>query len=122
MCRYAFKVYKNTYACFTCRKGFKRRLDEDIMPHHRREDNSVTCPDCGGKMKNLGLDLRLPARKANEKWSAIEYLSTHNYNFYSCGCWGIGPVPQDLTAAKALVESQRSISEGELLLLKIKRR
>lgn len=119
MCRYAYKIYKNTYACFDCRKGFKRRLDEDILPQHQRASDVIKCPDCGGAMKDLGLDLRLPARKADEKWAAIEYLSMNNCNFYSCGCWGIGPVSQDLASAKSLVENQRPKSEGEMLLMRL---
>lgn len=119
MCRYGFNAYKDTYACFTCRKGFKRRLDKDILPQDQRDSDIVRCPDCGGEMKNLGKDLRLPARKADEKWAAIEYLSLQNYNFYSCGCWGIGPVPQDLATAKSLAENPRPKSEGETLLMKL---
>nr|ARK12873.1 hypothetical protein A6C57_22470 [Fibrella sp. ES10-3-2-2] len=109
----------DTYACFNCRKGFKRRLDKDTLPQDRRVNDIVKCPDCGAEMKNLGKDLRLPSRKDIDKWLAIEYLSIHNYNFYTCGCYGLGPIPQNLEAAKAKIELLRPKSEGELMLARL---
>ncbi len=35
MCRYAFYKYKNTYGCFNCQIGFKRRNLFDVQPELR---------------------------------------------------------------------------------------
>ncbi len=90
MCRYAFSEYKNTYACFKCRKGFKRRLDKDLLSlnvlkalkqsrfqkliYNKEPINVrlvskplVKCPDCQNEMVNLGKDLRLPKRDQKGK-------------------------------------------------------
>ncbi|MFC5539862.1 hypothetical protein ACFPQ1_36530 [Rhodocytophaga aerolata] len=143
MCRYGFIEYKNTYACFNCRKGFKRRLDRDLLSQKElrvekqkkfdkliykkevadKKANDtllIKCPDCGDQMVNLGKDLRLPKKDKQEQWMAIEYLANNNFNFFTCGCDGIGVVPQNLQEAYKLMEERRRKTEGEKLLEKIK--
>ncbi|RTQ45648.1 hypothetical protein EJV47_24475 [Hymenobacter gummosus] len=119
MCRYAFHQYKATYACFQCRKGFKRRNAEDLLPEHRHPETPARCPGCGGPTRNLGRDLKLPKQAQTEQWAAIEYLANNRFNFFSCGCDGIGVVPQSLAEAQQLVEARRQKSAGEQLLGRI---
>lgn len=102
MCRYAFYKYKNTYACFKCQVGFKRRNLFDIDPDAKL-GNEAKCPNCGGEMANLGRDLRLPAKTKDEEWRCIKYLVDNKYNIYSCGCQGIGFVPHKMEDAIELV-------------------
>jgi hypothetical protein len=114
MCRYAFKRYKLTYACFQCQVGFKRPNLFDVEPKRYmsllKENGSISnqskdfhCPNCAGEMANLGRDLRLPRKTQNEQWQCIQYLYDNEYNIYSCGCSGIGFVPHKMTDAIALV-------------------
>jgi hypothetical protein len=121
MCRYAFYSYKNTYGCFKCQVGFKRRNLYDVQPELSDkinkearaakenglvfvyETNEAKCPNCGGEMANLGRDLRLPAKTKDEQWQCIKYLVDNNYNIYSCGCQGIGFVPHKMQDAITLV-------------------
>ena len=141
MCRYAGKWYKDTYACFKCRKGFKRRLDVDLLSpkewrvakqakfqkllYKKEVDDKIRykaetkCPDCGGTTTNLGRDLRLPQRESKQQWLAIAYLVSHQFNFFSCGCSGIGHVPQNLKEAQEWVNRHGRKSEGEQLLERI---
>jgi hypothetical protein len=122
MCRYAFYNYKNTYGCFNCQVGFKRRNLGDVQPEllakiskearaakeqrldYVYEGNEAKCPNCGGEMANLGRDLRLPAKTKNEQWACIKYLVDNKYNIYSCGCQGIGFVPHKMSDAIDLIE------------------
>jgi hypothetical protein len=122
MCRYGYTEYKNTYACFGCRKGFKRRSEKDLLPQDVRADKAAICPDCGQQMANLGRDLRLPRKDKQEQWQAIAYLKNHKFNFFTCGCDGIGVVPQNLHQAYALMEQYRHRSAGEVLLQKIEKK
>jgi hypothetical protein len=121
MCRYGFYNYKNTYACFNCQIGFKRRNLYDVQPElsdkinkeariskekgleYIYEDNEAKCPNCGGEVANLGRDLRLPAKTKDEQWRCIKYLLDNKYNIYSCGCQGIGFVPHKMQDAITLV-------------------
>jgi hypothetical protein len=105
MCRYAFYKYKNTYACFNCQIGFKRRNIFDVQPNLTSEDTvkDAKCPNCAGEMFNIGRDLRLPPKTKDEQWRCIKYLVDNKYNIYSCGCQGIGFVPHKMEDAITLV-------------------
>jgi hypothetical protein len=119
MCRYGFKNYKETYACFKCQVGFKRPNLYDVQPELWDEllkkvnpekanipasIKDAKCPNCGSEMYNLGRDLRLPTKTKNEQWKCIKYLYDNKYNIYSCGCQGIGFVPHKMEDAIQLVE------------------
>jgi hypothetical protein len=111
MCHYAFYNYKNTYACFACQVGFKRRNHYDVEPELYNKKikeveeygHDAKCPNCAGEMHNIGRDLRLPPKSKKEQWRCIEYLVQKKYNIYSCGCQGIGFVPHKMEDAIALV-------------------
>ena len=111
MCRYALHTYKPHYACFTCRKAFKRSLISDRgrrqsaagkwfaeqagksgLPSND-EEQAATCPDCGGLMADMGLDFRAPAKTDRKAWEHLRTLYTVGITFHSCGCGGIGYVP-----------------------------
>jgi DNA repair exonuclease SbcCD ATPase subunit len=119
MCRYAFKNYKSTYACFACQIGFKLPNLTDVQPELANalrkkakqegvpmlaQVKDATCPNCNREMYNLGRDLRLPAKTKNEQWRCIQYLYDNKYNIYSCGCSGIGFVPHKMEEAIELVK------------------
>jgi hypothetical protein len=119
MCRYGFKSYKLTYACFKCQIGFKRPNLYDVQPDLANamqkqaiKDGSPLqasakdpkCPNCGSEMYNLGRDLRLPTKTKDEQWKCIKYLYENEYNIYSCGCSGIGFVPHKMEDAIELVK------------------
>jgi leucyl aminopeptidase len=126
MCRYGFKSYKLTYACFKCQVGFKRPNLYDVQPElvdalqkkalqegklAPANAKDAKCPNCGSEMYNLGRDLRLPTKTKDEQWRCIKYLYDNNYNIYSCGCQGIGFVPHKMEDAIELVkEFQNKIS------------
>jgi hypothetical protein len=104
MCRYGFYKYKNTYGCFNCQVGFKRRNLHDINPN-ATETKDFHCPNCRTLMVNLGRDLRLPKKDEDEQWQCVKYLVDNKYNIYSCGCQGIGFVPHKMEEAIKLVAS-----------------
>ena len=70
MCRYAMVSYKPHYACFNCRKTFKRRLFYDIR---KGEQNDIAkCPQCGKPMADMGLDFASPSK--NDKMHYLPIL------------------------------------------------
>jgi DNA-directed RNA polymerase subunit RPC12/RpoP len=73
MCRYGLSgPYKEHYACFTCRKAFKRRLLEDVDPDG--SDRPARCPQCGGPMANMGLDFAPPPMRDRRAWGVLSEL------------------------------------------------
>jgi len=67
MCRYAFYgPYQSHYACFDCRKAFKRANEEEWPAHLQPGDGEqvpAPCPQCGKPMADLGLEFKPPPRK-----------------------------------------------------------
>jgi hypothetical protein len=92
MCRYGFHNYKEHYACFRCRKTFKRQLKEDVDPSG--SDHPARCPDCGLLMAAMGLDFAAPRRSATKQWAVLESLWDVGVTFHSCGCGGPGYRPR----------------------------
>lgn len=92
MCRYSNSNYKPHYACFQCRKAFKRRLMADI---NRGEKSRVAavCPDCRSLMADMGLDFKPPAATKVRDWAHLQRLFTVGITFHSCGCSGPGYIP-----------------------------
>lgn len=60
MCRYA-TFYKEHYACFNCRKAFKKPALFDLPQQPcAGETRIVLCPQCRQQMVNLGRDFKAP--------------------------------------------------------------
>ena len=84
--------YKPHYACFNCRKTFKRRLMGDI----KKGETSVfeaKCPECAQLMANMGLDFESPKKDDVKKWEHLKSLYSVGITFHSCGCSGPGYIP-----------------------------
>lgn len=94
MCRYAMVKYKPHYACFDCRKTFKRRLIGDI-DRDKNETQAAKCPQCGGWMADMGLDFVSPKMNDIKQWRHLKDLYKVGITFLSCGCEGPGYVPND---------------------------
>ena len=92
MCRYALKVYKPHYACFACRKMYRRRLKQDVDP--AGPDRAPCCPQCRGPVADMGLDFAPPPSGDVKAWRVLEELYEVGETFHSCGCGGIGWRPR----------------------------
>ncbi|HEY1047690.1 MAG TPA: hypothetical protein VGF79_14705 [Bacteroidia bacterium] len=86
--------YKPHYACFDCRKTFKRRLIVDV-DRDKDETQAAKCPQCGGWMADMGLDFASPKKGDIKEWSHIKDLYTVGITFHACGCLGPGYIPKD---------------------------
>lgn len=73
MCRYAMTTYKSHYACFSCRKAFKRRLMKAI-DRDNKEEKKALCPQCNNLMASMGLDFEAPPNRAIKKWEHMKTL------------------------------------------------
>jgi hypothetical protein len=93
MCRYAAHAYKRHYACFACRKAFKRRNKLDV--DSSLDEHPARCPQCGLLMANMGLDFAPPKMSDAKGWTAAAALFEVGETFHSCGCSGPGYRPRD---------------------------
>ncbi len=99
MCRYA-TAYKSHYACFSCRKTFKRKLLRDIKGGDAKDliETTAKCPECNAPMADMGLDFKAPKKQDIKAWKHIANLYTVGITFHSCGCTGPGYIPNDKEA------------------------
>jgi hypothetical protein len=133
MCRYSSHVYKPHYACFNCRKAFKRPLLSDAGRHQSvtgrwyaeqagkvaqgwgvEEQSAATCPDCGEPMADMGLDFKAPIRANHKAWQHLRALYTVGITFHSCGCGGHGYVPATIDALSSYLASRQADYVREL--------
>ncbi len=113
MCRYGMTTYKPHYACFQCRKTFKRRLEKDIYDGFDkfRKQHPAKCPECGDLMADMGLDFESPKKKDIKAWSHISTLYKVGITFHSCGCSGPAYIPKD---SDELIDHFTKIKEAYL--------
>jgi hypothetical protein len=117
MCRYAVP-YKRHFACFQCRKAFKRPAVSD-RPREagppESESDPAPCPDCGRRMEDMGLDFKPPRRRDTEHWEVVEFLFRRGFAYHSCGCSGPGYRPSRWRDVPAFLEAHRCRTAGEVL-------
>lgn len=119
MCRYA-RPYKQHFACFGCRKMFRQPpLDELAVPLPTGAERVVSCPECGERMHNLGLDFKAPKQRDVEQWEKVRLLHAHGIRFNSCGCGGPGHRPARLREVPAFLDRVLPQSRGEWLLRRL---
>lgn len=106
MCRYAMTIYKPHYACFDCRKTFKRKLLGDIR-NGAKNSVEAKCPECGKLTADMGLDFESPRKDNQKSWEYLRNLYTVGVTFHSCGCFGPGFIPKnDEELLKSLQEKK----------------
>ncbi len=126
MCRYGYHHYKEHFACFECRKAFKRHESLAFWdkPEGRGSKGSwrliscglARCPECRRPMTAMGLDFQAPRQVDRKQWRKVEILARHGIRYTSCGCNGPGPRPRTLAEVGPFLASQPARSPGETLL------
>lgn len=92
--------YLVSYACFTCRKVFKRDYDPNML--------EMKCPNCGGISHNVGRNFRAPKRGNKNQWEKIEFLVSNGFRFQSIYVDGKRlSYPDTLEEAKFFVEKYK---------------
>ena len=98
-------TYKPHYACFDCRKTFKRRLLGDT-DSNRKTPIAAKCPECGQLMADMGLDFKSPAKDDTKAWQYLRSLYAVGITYHSCGCSGPGYIPATPDALVAYLEER----------------
>ena len=112
MCRYAFYQYKSHYACFKCKKGFKRKNLDDIT-REKIASKPFNCPECSNLMANVGLDCEIPKKSNAQQWKVLESLFEIGITYHSCGCGGPGYRPKGLDELKSFLLNMKKIYKNQ---------
>ena len=84
-------AYLHPYACFRCRKSFKRAS---------RTAAVLPCPECGGPSIGLTRKFKPPKRSDAKQWIKVEALVRHGFLFWSLG----EPYPETLHEVAAFAQ------------------
>ena len=105
-------LYQYQYACFLCRKAFKKSSDH-------RSDGSL-CPECSQPMSYMGTAFRAPKQSNVNQWEKVRLLIAAGFQFTSDG----GRKPRTLKDVPAFLEAHRlkNRSPGVRLLDHLKAR
>ncbi len=68
--------YNMAFACFECRKSFKREFD---LSEGRPKE--MVCPDCGGVAYNFGRHFKPPKKSDIKQWKKVHFLFEHGFWF-----------------------------------------
>lgn len=68
-------AYNMAFACFDCRKSFKRHYDLKLRPEQ------LVCPNCGGTAFNFGLQFKPPKIEDDKQWAKVRFLFDHGFRF-----------------------------------------
>jgi len=149
MCRYAFKDYKPHFACFGCRKTFKKvRMEEyfaqrGLGPTYDRLSSGKTdekhageievmeqgylkdvgiCTHCGTEISSVGMDFRAPPMAEKEAWAILHCLYQYGFAFTGCGCSVGYKPPAKMSGMAEFLGSHSRKSGGKKLLENIQRK
>lgn len=112
----AQRRYKKHFACFSCRKVFKRTLwnKDSNHPGYTGSDlHLVPCPQCGASMVNMGRDFKAPKQNDLDQWATVELLYRHGITY--------GPRPTKLRDAVNFLGGNLASTEGKFILRRIAR-
>jgi hypothetical protein len=69
-------LYLHPYACFRCRRSFKRGSRTAVI---------LTCPRCAGPAIGLTRKFKPPRHDDLKQWAKVEALVRHGFLFWSVG-------------------------------------
>jgi hypothetical protein len=117
--------YKESFACFSCRKVFKQ-TNRIELPDHLKiplgEKRVCKCPQCGQEMADMGIHFKAPKMNKVKQWQKVRILYEHGFTFHGCVHCGPGYRPAELRQVEEFIAGAKSKSEGEKLLEKITKR
>ncbi len=96
----AASAYLHPYACFACRKSFKRAS---------RTAPVLPCPACGAPSIGLTRKFRPPKRSDVKQWRKVEALVRHGFLFWSLS----EPYPETLQEVPAFAQRHAAFARRE---------
>jgi len=97
-------IYMMHFACFRCRRSFKRSVEFGAMDYVKR------CPHCGGRALDLGRHFKPPKVGDLDQWKKIRLLVAAGFFFQHVGNDETSqvPYPETLEEAREFIARYRS--------------
>ena len=110
------KTYTMQFACFDCRKVFKRSLP--YFPTPAQSARIHSCPQCGRNLQPMGRAFRAPRHDDRRGWRRVASIIQQGFTFHP----NQGALPANSAELKAHLAERRQRSKGERLAEQIKNR
>jgi hypothetical protein len=104
------KPYKSHYACFDCKKTFKRKLIQDINRLNTKQGVDAKCPQCGQIMIHMGNNFAAPKMGSIKEWEYLEILHSVGLTLDSIAI-GYQPVPNSIEKLVDYLEEMKFRSQ-----------
>ncbi|MES2923857.1 MAG: hypothetical protein V4819_20045 [Verrucomicrobiota bacterium] len=95
--------YLVQYACFVCRKSFKRAVQQQ----------SATCPNCGAIAYMMGRNFKAPNVSDDQQWKKVEILYQGGVRFWGTQSYEKGKFPDTIDEAKAFLERNKATIQAQ---------
>jgi len=124
MCRHETHHRNEPFACFSCRKVFRKKSRWDLPGAQRPAPGAmrfVPCPQCQSPMVDMGPFFKAPRQGDLRAWQRLQELFRAGFNYYECDCCGPNLDCRDLAEAQAWVRGALPAGEARELLGRIVR-
>ncbi len=78
------KIYKQHFACFECRKVFKRTNKVELSEELRKRDQEgliVYCPQCHGRLRDVGFAFKPPKQADAKAWEEYRTYLEKSFDY-----------------------------------------
>lgn len=99
--------YFHHYACFECRKSFKREYD---IKKTYKDQLEKPCPECNGPSFDCGRHFKPPKSKDLQQWEKVKLLFENGFRFqhiYDANGEEI-PYPETLKETKEFIQRHQN--------------
>ena len=92
-----WEAYKSAYLNRDAKRSenFRENNPKLIERFEKQYRNNIAvCPECNIEMYNIGKDFKAPKKHKIREWEIVRSMYKLGKTFHTCGCDGLGYIPQ----------------------------
>ena len=92
--------YLIAHACFKCNKSFKLSVESG-------KTTPNTCPDCSGKIYEMGRNFKAPKKTDKKQWKKVKLLYSAGFRFFGSGMHDGPQLPEKLCDVEKFINDNQ---------------